>query len=136
MESINKNRTGTTSTMTKYQIYLLSIGRGCSVLPENPIQINADLMIAKALAGLKDGLHDKIYPEVKLCLSFLCCLRSNDLNPKFVRGNGQAPKLGVTHEWLDDYDGSFMMLPSKQKDGTNYKAFSNVTIVKHFVSLV
>jgi len=97
---------------------------------ENPIKINADLMLSKALRGLKEGLADKIYPEVKLCMSFLCCIRSNDLNPKFVRGNGQTPQIGVTHEWLDDYDGSFIMLPSKQKDGTNYKAFSNVTIVK------
>ena len=103
----------------------------------SPMTIDADLMINKALSGLREGLRDRVYPEVKLCLSFLCCLRSNDLNTLVVRSNGQAPKLGETHHWLDTFPGTFSMLPSKQKEGTDYKAFANITIVKpEFYSLI
>ena len=38
---------------------------------KKPIEINADLMIQKATTGLQNALRDEIYPEVKLCLSFL-----------------------------------------------------------------
>lgn len=95
-----------------------------------PIKIDADLMLLKALQGLKEGLADKIYPEVKLCMSFLCCIRSHDLNPKFMRSNGAVPKLGSTHAWLEDFCGTFAMIPSKQRPGDSYKAFANITIVQ------
>ncbi len=97
---------------------------------DKPIKIDADKMIDIAIAGLKKGLEDKIYPEVKLCLSFLICVRSNDMNPNSVRTNGVMPKYGVTHSLIEQYPGTFSMLPSKQKDGNVYKDFCNVTIVK------
>ena len=97
---------------------------------DKPIKIDADKMIDIAIAGLKKGLEDKIYPEVKLCLSFLICVRSNDMNPNFVRSNGVMPKYGDTHSMIEQCPGTFCMLPSKQKEGNEYKDFCNVTIVK------
>jgi len=96
---------------------------------QKPLVIDADLLITKAIAGLQEALRDSIYPEVKLCLSFLLCMRSNDMSPRFPRTNGVVPKLGVTHHLLDELPGCFVMLPSKQREGDEYVAFSNVTIV-------
>lgn len=96
---------------------------------KKPIKIDADKMILIAINGLKQGLLDKIYPEVKLSLSFLCCFRSNDLNPNFIRSNNVVPKYGETHSMIEQFPGTFYMLPSKQKEGNEYKEFCNVTIV-------
>ena len=79
---------------------------------KKPIEIDADLMIQKATTGLQNALRDEIYPEVKLCLSFLLCMRSNDLNVKSQKKNGTVPKLGLTFSLLEDHPGTFSMVPS------------------------
>lgn len=97
---------------------------------KQPMKIDADKMIQIAINGLKLGLKDKIYGEVKICFSFVCCVRSNDLNPKMRRTNGLIPEINKTHYWLDQFPGTFAMTPSKQKDGKVYADFTNITIVK------
>ena len=52
---------------------------------EKPIVILADKLIGLVVAGLKDGIERKQYPQVIFCLNYLIALRPNDLNRGHVR---------------------------------------------------
>ena len=47
---------------------------------ETPIVIMADKLIGLVVAGVKDGIERKQYPQVIFCLTYLIALRHNDLN--------------------------------------------------------
>ena len=52
---------------------------------EKPIAMMADKLIGLVVAGVKDGIERKQYPQVIFCLNYLIALRPNDLNRGHVR---------------------------------------------------
>ena len=52
---------------------------------EKPIVMMADKLIELVVAGVKDGIERKQYPQVIFCLNYLIALRPNDLNRGHVR---------------------------------------------------
>ena len=52
---------------------------------EKPIVMMADKLIGLVVAGVKDRIERKQYPQVIFCLNYLIALRPNDLNRGHVR---------------------------------------------------
>jgi len=94
----------------------------------NPVEINADEVIALATRELKRGLKDAIAPEVLFWFNFLVPFRGNDANINHLRDNGDRCS-AENLVYLDDYPGTIaVLLPSKAKVGNAPRPFCTVTI--------
>mmetsp|Transcript_33551 Transcript_33551/g.107201 ORF Transcript_33551/g.107201 Transcript_33551/m.107201 type:complete len:533 (+) Transcript_33551:142-1740(+) len=64
---------------------------------ENPIRVDAGLLIQRLVEGVRDGIDRGQAPQVLFCLAFLIPLRSNDLNPAHARKNTDRRASAETH---------------------------------------
>ena len=68
---------------------------------ENPTRVNGDLLVQRAVDGVRDGIERVQVPQLQHFLAFLIPLRANDLTPAHVRASTDRRASAEPHVWAE-----------------------------------